>query len=146
MGEAWRRAWDDGLANPDPFQSSSLPDLWYGINSVNDPPITKPDCLHPSVYGAYLSGLVLFVQMTGADVRTLGANERAAGRLGIPGAVACSEYDAWQAVKQLRHTTRATIRAPGWRLHSNAWRSVNSWATRGQPFGSPRTRSPMMLC
>jgi hypothetical protein len=44
-GEAWRRAWDDGLANPDPFLSapSSLPLLWYGINAVNDPPITKPD-------------------------------------------------------------------------------------------------------
>lgn len=107
VGESWRRAWDDGVANPDPFQSSSLPDLWYGINAVNDPPITKPDRLHPSVYGAYLSGLVLFVQMTGADVRTLGAKERAAARLGIPGAVAVQlQHDAWQAVKQLRHTTK----------------------------------------
>ena len=85
-GEAWRRAWDEGLANPDPFQSSpsSLPILWYGINAVNDPPITRPDYHHPSVYGAYLSGLVLFVQITGADVRKLGACELVAAKLGYP--------------------------------------------------------------
>jgi hypothetical protein len=66
-GEAWRRAWANGLANPNPFQpsASSLSLLWYGINAVNDPPISRPDYHHPSVYGAYLSGLVLFVRMTG---------------------------------------------------------------------------------
>jgi hypothetical protein len=100
-GEAWRLAWDDGLANPDPFQSSpsSLPLLWYGINAVNDPPIKKPDYHHPSRYGAYLSGLVLFVKMTGADVRKLGANEQAAARLSIPGELASQlQQEAWRAV------------------------------------------------
>jgi len=100
-GEAWRRAWADGLANPDPFQvsPSPLPLLWYGINAVNDPPITKPDYHHPSVYGAYLSGLVLFMKMTGADVRRLGANEQAAAELGIPGRLASRlQQEAWLAV------------------------------------------------
>jgi hypothetical protein len=101
-GEAWRRAWYDGLANADPFQSSSLPLLWYGINAVNDPPITKPDYHHPGRDGAYLSGLVLFVQMTGADVRQLGSSEQAATKLGIPGKFAARlQQQAWLAVKGL---------------------------------------------
>lgn len=101
-GEAWRRAWNDGLANSNPFLSppSSLPLLWYGINAVNDPPIKKPDYHHPSRYGAYLSGLVLFVKMTGADVRKLGASEQAAAELGIPGKLASRlQQEAWLAVK-----------------------------------------------
>ena len=114
-GEAWRRAWDDGLANPDPFQSSpsSLPLLWYGINAVNDPPITKPDYHHPSVYGAYLSGLVLFVQMTGADVRKLGACELAAAKLGIPGELASRlQRAAWLAVKHRSRTMAGITNNP----------------------------------
>jgi len=103
VGEAWRLAWRDGLANPDPFQSSSLPLLWYGIKAVNDPPIKEPDYHHPSIYGAYMSGLVLFVQMTGADVRTLGANEQAAAHLGIPGDLAAQmQQEAWLTVKHVR--------------------------------------------
>jgi hypothetical protein len=110
-GEAWRRAWDAGLANPDPFQASpsSLPILWYGLNAVNDPPVTRPDYHHPSDYGAYLSGLVLFVQITGADVRKLGSCELAAAKLGIPGELASRlQQVAWLAVK-LRPRTRAGI-------------------------------------
>ena len=104
--EAWRLAWRDGLANPIPFESSPLPNLWYGLNAVNDPPITAPDNHHPSIYGAYLSGLVLFVQMTGKDVRKLGASEQAAARLGIPGDFAVqAQRDAWLTVKHLRHTS-----------------------------------------
>jgi hypothetical protein len=114
-GEAWRRAWDDGLANPDPFQSptSALPLLWYGINVVNDPPITKPDYHHPSVYGAYLAGLVLFVQMTGADVRKLGTGEQAAAELGIPGELASQlQQEAWRAVKHRPLTKAGTTNNP----------------------------------
>ena len=114
-GEAWRRAWDDGLANPDPFQSSpsSLPLLWYGINAVNDPPIKRPDYHHPSLYGAYLSGLVLFVQITRADVRKLGASEQVAVRLGIPGEFASRlQQEAWLAVKRRPRTTAATANNP----------------------------------
>jgi hypothetical protein len=98
-GEAWQRAWAQGVANPDPYVSSALPSLWYGINAVNNPVISAPDYLHPSIYGAYLSGLVLFQQITGTDVRTLGANEAAAAQLGIPSAVATQlQQVAWQTV------------------------------------------------
>jgi len=113
VGEAWRRAWSDGLANPDPFQSSSLPGLWYGLNAVNDPPISRPDHHHPGVYGAYMSGLVLFVQMTGKDVRKLGETERAATRLGIPGDVAARmQQEAWTIVKHVRHATAGKHKNP----------------------------------
>ena len=78
----------------------SLPLLWYGINAVNDPPIKKPDYHHPSRYGAYLSGLALFVKMTGADVRELGAREQVAAELGIPGKLASRfQQEAWLAVR-----------------------------------------------
>jgi hypothetical protein len=114
-GEAWRRAWAAGLANPDPFQSSPspLPLLWYGINLVNNPPITKPDYHHPGVYGAYLGGLVLFVKMTGADVRRLGANEQAAAKLGIPGQLASRlQWEAWLSVKGRPLTRAGRMRHP----------------------------------
>ena len=114
-GEAWRRAWDDGLADPDPFQSSpsSLPLLWYGINAVNDPPIKRADYHHPSLFGAYLSGLVLFVQMTGADVRKLGAAEQVAAKLGIPGELASRlQREAWLAVKHRPRTTAGITKNP----------------------------------
>jgi hypothetical protein len=103
-GEAWQMAWSQGHANPDPFVtsgSSGLPSLWYGINAVNDPQITSPDYMHPSIFGAYLSGLVLFQQITGVDARTLGASEIAAQQLGIPAAMATQlQQIAWQTVTQ----------------------------------------------
>jgi hypothetical protein len=84
-GEAWIRAWSEDVANPNPYTgSSTLPLLWYGLNATNDPPITVPDYLHPSIYGAYLSALVLFQQITEIDERQLGGNETAAVQLGIP--------------------------------------------------------------
>jgi hypothetical protein len=114
-GEAWRRAWNDGLANPNPFISppSSLPLLWYGINAFNDPPIKKPDYHHPSRYGAYLSGLVLFVKMTGADIRRLGVTEQAAVELGIPGKLASRlQQEAWLAVTHRPSTWAGITRHP----------------------------------
>lgn len=89
-GEAWRLAWNQGVANPDPFvaTSASLPLLWYGINAVNDPQIGSPDYMHPSVNGAYLAGLVLFAQITGGDATRFGSGELAAQQLGISGTLA----------------------------------------------------------
>jgi hypothetical protein len=98
-GEAWQTAWADGIANSDPFATSTLPLLWYGINAVNDPAITAPDFSHPSVDGAYLSGLVLFEQITGTDVRVFGPTEAAAAQLGIPATIAVQlQQIAWQTV------------------------------------------------
>jgi hypothetical protein len=103
-GDAWQLAWNQGIANPDPFVTSGqsgLPSLWYGINAVNDPQISSPDYLHPSIFGAYLSGLVLFQQITGFDVRKMGSAETAAAQLGIPATVAVQlQQIAWQAVTQ----------------------------------------------
>lgn len=103
-GDAWQLAWNEGNANPDPFVTSGqsdLPSLWYGINAVNDPQITSPDYMHPSIFGAYLSGLVLFQQITGFDVRKMGNTETAAAQLGIPATVAGQlQQVAWQAVTQ----------------------------------------------
>lgn len=62
--------------------------LWYGINAVNDPSISSLDRYHPSIYGAYLSALVLFQRITGVDATTLGAGESAAASLGISQAIA----------------------------------------------------------
>ncbi|MEK6346489.1 MAG: hypothetical protein V4764_03355 [Burkholderia sp.] len=102
-GEAWRLAWNQGVANPDPFvaTNASLPLLWYGLNAVNDPQISAPDYLHPSANGAYLAGLVLYTQITGSDPTRFGAGEVAAQQLGIPGALAVRlQQIAAQAVAQ----------------------------------------------
>lgn len=89
VGQAWLRAWAQGVAEPDPYTGSSrLPSLWYGINAVNDPSISSPDRYHPSIYGAYLSALVLFQRIAGVDATTLGAGESAAASLGITPAIA----------------------------------------------------------
>lgn len=88
-GDAWVRSWKKKLANPDPFiNSSSLPLLWYGLNTVNNPSISTPDYIHPGIFGAYLSALVLFQQITRVDVQTLGGNEKSATQLGIPSSLA----------------------------------------------------------
>lgn len=55
---------------------------------MNDPSISSPDRLHPSVYGAYLAGLVIFEQVSGIHVTTLGGGEVAAGKLGIASGLA----------------------------------------------------------
>lgn len=100
-GEAWQRAWTEGIANPDPNANSALPLLWYNINAINNPVITAPDLHHPSIYGAYLSGLVLFQQITGTDVRTFGGAENAAQQLGVPATVAVQlQQVAWETVTQ----------------------------------------------
>lgn len=99
-GDAWVNAWATNIANSNPYTgSSNLPNLWYGIKDVNDPSISNPDELHPSVFGAYLSGLVLFQKITGVDVRTFGGQEKAAVQLGIPALVATQlQLVAWQTV------------------------------------------------
>ncbi len=101
-GDAWVNAWATTIANSNPYLAgSNLPVLWYGLNNVNDPKITKPDYLHPSIYGAYLSGLVLFQQITGTDVRTLGGQEKAARTFGISSAIAVQlQQVAWQTVTE----------------------------------------------
>jgi hypothetical protein len=111
VGDAWVRAWEKGYANLNPYAgASSLPSLWYGRNAVNDPVISAPDYYHPSVYGAYLSALVLFQKITGVDVRSFGADEDAAAALGIPAtATTRLQQVAWEAVTQ----EDSSLRSPG---------------------------------
>ncbi|NKF23215.1 hypothetical protein [Solimonas marina] len=89
VGDAWMRAWAQGIAEPNPYTGSTgLPSLWYGINASNDPQISSADRYHPSIYGAYLSALVLFQRITGVEATTLGSGESAAASLGISPTIA----------------------------------------------------------
>ncbi len=85
-GDAWLATINAGLAISDPYTTTSGTLLWYGLNTINNPTITSPDYLHPSIYGAYLNALVLFFRITGVDPRTLGSAEAAAATLGISSA------------------------------------------------------------
>jgi hypothetical protein len=93
VGDAWARAWFAGVANPDPY-SGSAPGVALSFDfqpgsepSTTDAP-TDAGFHHPSKYGAYLNGLVLFETITGMDVRKFREHEQAAADLGISGQVA----------------------------------------------------------
>ena len=87
-GDAWQLAINSGYVGSDPFLSSTGPFLWYGLNATNNPTITVADEYHPSIYGAYLSALVLYGQITGQDPAALGSAEAAAASLGISSTLA----------------------------------------------------------
>lgn len=105
-GDAWSRSWAEGVANPDPFGGSATGiSLTFNYQADSEPSTTnKPNdagFLHPSIYGAYLNGLVLFQKITGTDVRIFGRTEEAARTLGIPPAVALQlQQIAWESVTQ----------------------------------------------
>ena len=73
VGEAWTRAMDSGLADPNPYDGIELDkiDLWTF------------DHYHASVWGYYLEALVVFGNLTGRDPRSLGENECSAFELGF---------------------------------------------------------------
>jgi hypothetical protein len=75
VGEAWVRAIDQGLADPNPYDGVAYGkiDLWTW------------DHYHASAYGYYLAALTIFGRVTGVDPRTLGPRERAADELGFSG-------------------------------------------------------------
>jgi len=106
-GDAWLAMINAGLAISDPYITSSGTLLWYGENGTNNPTISSPDYHHPSIYGAYLSSLVLFYRVTGVDPRTLGSSEAAAAALGISSSVAVSLQQ--QAYTQVTTGTSAPI-------------------------------------
>jgi hypothetical protein len=73
VGEAFMRAVQDGVATRNPYEPEPRKlDLWW-----------EEDQFHSSVYGSYLSALVMFGSLTGVDPASFGANERAASDLGI---------------------------------------------------------------
>lgn len=75
VGEAWNRAMQNGVADPNPYDGISFGqlDLW------------TYDHYHASAFGSYLEALVVFGTVTGRDPRSLGANECAGFELGLSG-------------------------------------------------------------
>lgn len=73
VGEAWTRAMEMGLADPNPYDGIELGkiDLW------------TYDHYHASIYGYYLEALVVFGNLTGVDPRSLGENECSGYELGM---------------------------------------------------------------
>ena len=84
VGEAWTRAMQTGVADPNPYDGidAGKLDLW------------TYDRYHGSTHGYYLEALVIFGALTGRDPRSLGENECSAYELGL----ARSEAAALQQV------------------------------------------------
>ena len=73
VGEAFTRAMDLGIADPNPYDGIEL-------GKVN---LWTWDHYHASVYGYYLEALVVFGNLTGLDPRSLGENECSGFELGM---------------------------------------------------------------
>ena len=73
VGEAWTRAMDTGVADPNPYDGSAF-------GTVN---LWTYDHYHASTYGYYLEALVVFGRLTGRDPRSLGDHECSALELGM---------------------------------------------------------------
>lgn len=73
VGEAWTRAMDAGVADPNPYDGTSYGqiDLW------------SYDHYHASAAGSYLQALTIFGRITGIDPRSLGRGEAAAEEIGL---------------------------------------------------------------
>jgi hypothetical protein len=84
VGEAWTRAMQTGVADPNPYDGiePGKLNLW------------TYDHYHASAHGYYLEALVVFGMLTGRDPRSLGENECSAYELGF----ARSEVGALQQV------------------------------------------------
>jgi hypothetical protein len=71
-GDAWVSAINTGIAVQDPYLTTNPPnelDLWD--SNALDACCTTPIGYHPSIYGAYLSALVLFDEITGVNPESL---------------------------------------------------------------------------
>src|SRR4051812_37629997 len=84
VGEAWTRAMQAGVADPNPYDGiePGKVNLW------------SYDHYHASAHGYYLEALVIFGSLTGRDPRSLGENECSGFELGL----ARSEVKALQQV------------------------------------------------
>jgi hypothetical protein len=73
VGEAWTRAIQTGVADPNPYDGieAGKLNLWTYDN------------YHASTHGYYLEALVIFGSVTGRDPRSLGQNECSAYELGL---------------------------------------------------------------
>jgi len=73
VGEAWNRAIQTGVADPNPYDG-------IAAGAIN---LWTYDHYHASTHGYYLEALVVFGTLTGRDPRSLGANECSAYELGL---------------------------------------------------------------
>jgi hypothetical protein len=80
VGDAWVRAMNTGVADPNPYDGIEA-------NKLN---LWTYDGYHASTYGDYLEALVLFGALTGRDPRSLGESECSAFELGLSAAQASS--------------------------------------------------------
>jgi hypothetical protein len=73
VGEAWTRAMQAGVADPNPYDGieAGKLNLWTYDN------------YHASAHGYYLEALVIFGSLTGRDPRSLGVNECSGFELGL---------------------------------------------------------------
>jgi hypothetical protein len=107
VGEAWIRAFDTGVADPNPYDgiTPGQIDLW-----------TK-DHYHASTEGYYLEALMAFGDLTGRDPRSLGEGECSAFELGMPVAEVKAlqqvAFDQLSVTKTLkRDQSRSVRKAP----------------------------------
>ena len=100
VGEAWTRAMQAGIADPNPYDGieAGKLDLW------------TYDHYHASAHGYYLEALVIFGNITGRDPRSLGDAECSAFELGF----ARADVKALQQVAfdQLASTGAVTAASP----------------------------------
>lgn len=98
VGQAWTRAIDRGIADPNPYDgvTPGQIDLW------------ARDHYHASTAGYYLEALMVFGDVTRRDPRSLGDTECAAFELGLPPASA----KALQQVAFDQLTLTAKLSAP----------------------------------
>ena len=78
VGDAFQRAVDTNVVKADRFYNangtyddSGLTNLWW------------LDRTHPSVYGSYLAGLMMYGTLTGRDPAAFGTSDKVFGELGI---------------------------------------------------------------
>ena len=96
VGEAWTRAMQAGVADPNPYDGieAGKVDLW------------TYDHYHASTHGYYLEALVVFGTLTGRDPRSLGDTECSAYELGLPRAEV-------KALQQIAFDQLGTAVTPG---------------------------------
>ena len=118
VGEAWNRAIETGVADPNPYDGidAGKLNLWTFDN------------YHASTHGYYLEALMVFGSVTGRDPRSLGENECSAFELGIStrrGQERCSRSrsTSWQRWDRSRPTRWCCPRGS---IPSAAWRGSQS--------------------
>jgi hypothetical protein len=103
VGEAWTRAMQAGVADPNPYDgvAPGKLNLW------------AYDHYHASAHGYYLEALVAFGSVTGRDPRSLGQNECSAFELGLAAADARSlQQVAFDQLAGMGAVTPALLELP----------------------------------